>query len=103
MLYFNRIDISQGIDLAKSNNSKECMICHYWFFNHGLKIQDSLCNGCHVWTILSVNTSDITIITIKDVDYRCIIRKIRKSKAINLLKISVTEMVDVYKKYCHNF
>ena len=30
MLYYERIDISQGIDLAKSNNSKECMICYYW-------------------------------------------------------------------------
>ena len=29
MLYYDKIDISEGIDLAKSNNSKECMICHY--------------------------------------------------------------------------
>ena len=26
MLYYDRIDISDRIDLAKSNNSKECMI-----------------------------------------------------------------------------
>ena len=31
MLCDDRIDISEGIDLAKSNNSKECMICQYWF------------------------------------------------------------------------
>ena len=29
MLYYDRIDISEEIDLAKSSNSKECMICHY--------------------------------------------------------------------------
>ena len=29
MLYCDRIDINKGIDHAKSNNSKECMICHY--------------------------------------------------------------------------
>ena len=29
MLYCDRIDITEGIDLAKSNSSKECMICHY--------------------------------------------------------------------------
>ena len=29
MLYYNRSDIGKGIDIAKSNNSKECMICHY--------------------------------------------------------------------------
>ena len=32
MEYYDRIDISEAIDLAKSNNSKECMICHYCFF-----------------------------------------------------------------------
>ena len=31
MMYYDRIDISEGIDLAKSNNSKECMICHFVF------------------------------------------------------------------------
>ena len=34
MLYYDRIDISEGIDLTKSNKSREYMICHYWFFNH---------------------------------------------------------------------
>ena len=29
---YDRIDISEGIDLAKSNNSTKCMICHYGFF-----------------------------------------------------------------------
>ena len=37
MLYFERTDISKGIGLAKSNKSREFMICHYWFFNHGFK------------------------------------------------------------------
>ena len=42
MLYYYRIDLSQGIDPAKNSNSKECIICHYCFFNHGFKIQDSV-------------------------------------------------------------
>ena len=29
MLQYERIDISGGIDLNKSDKSKECMICHY--------------------------------------------------------------------------
>ena len=32
MLYCDRIDISEGTDIAKSNNSKESMICHHCFF-----------------------------------------------------------------------
>ena len=46
MLYYDRIDISEGIDITKNNKSRECMICHYWFFNHGFKFQDNVCNNC---------------------------------------------------------
>ena len=34
MLYYDRIDISEGPDFAKSRNNKEFMICHYCFFNN---------------------------------------------------------------------
>ena len=90
MLYYDRIDISEGIDLTKSNSRKECMICHYGFFNHEFEFQGSVCNGCHDLTILSVNISDIVIITGKNIDDRCIIHN-SKSDAINLLKNSVLE------------
>ena len=65
MLYYDRIDISKGIDLAKSNNSKECMICHYWFFNHGFEFQAYVSNGCHDLTMLIVNISDIVLSLLK--------------------------------------
>ena len=65
MLYCDRINISEGIDLTKINNSKECMILHYWFFNHGFELQDSVCNDCHNLTMLSANISDIAIIAVK--------------------------------------
>ena len=42
MLHYDIIDLSKGIDLAKSNNHKECMI---WFFNHGFNFQDYVCKG----------------------------------------------------------
>ena len=91
MLYCDRTDIREGIDLAKSNNSKVCVICRYWFFNHGFKFQDFVCNGCHDLTMLSVNISDNVIITIKNDDYRSIIHNISESVAINLLESSVLE------------
>ena len=65
------------------------MICHYWFFNPGFKFQDSVCNGCHYLTMLSVNMSNIAIITVKNVDYYCIIHNLSKSEATSLLKKSV--------------
>ena len=73
MLYYDRTDTSKGIDLAKSNNGKEFMIYRYWFVNHGFNVQDHLCNDCHDLSMLSVNISDIFIITIKNADYRGII------------------------------
>ena len=104
MLYYDRIDIREGIDPAKSNKSRECMICYYSFFNHGFKFQDYVCNGCHGLTTLSVNISDIAIIIVKSVDYRCIITNVSKSEAINLLKNPVLENRRyILKKYCLKF
>ena len=41
--------------------------------------------------MLSVNICDIAVITIKDIDYRCIIYNISKYEAIKLLKNSVLD------------
>ena len=32
MLEYDRIDISKGIDINKTSASKECGICHHWYF-----------------------------------------------------------------------
>ena len=32
MLHYDRIDVSEDIDVKKANASKECIICHYWCF-----------------------------------------------------------------------
>ena len=48
MLEYDRIDISQGIDIKKTNVSKECKVCHYWYFKDiGFKYETYLCNACH--------------------------------------------------------
>ena len=48
MLEYDRIDISEGIDVNKTSASKECDICHYWYFKDiGFKYELYLCNGCH--------------------------------------------------------
>ena len=48
MLEYERIDISEGIDVNKTSLSKECDICHYWYFKDiGFKYEPYLCNGCH--------------------------------------------------------
>ena len=32
MLQYQKIDIAEGIDVNKTYASKECKLCHYWFF-----------------------------------------------------------------------
>ena len=67
------------------------MIFHYWFFNHGFKCQNSVCNGCYDFSRLHLDISHITIITVKNVDYHCTIHNISKSEVINLLESAVFE------------
>ena len=45
MLQYEKIDVSEGIDTNKTCASKECMLCHYWYFNDvGFKFQSHVCN-----------------------------------------------------------
>ena len=86
MLYFDRIDVSEGIYVIKTSASKECDICHYWYFlNFSFKFQPNACNRCHDLLMMSINLSDVAILNIKGSDYCCIISLISKSEAINLL------------------
>ena len=58
MLEYDKIDVSQGIDVNETNASKECNIYHYWYFlNKGFKFEPYLCNGSHdlmkkLWTLM---------------------------------------------------
>ena len=77
MVHYNRFDIKEGIYFIKDNRKIEYLICHCCFLNLGLKFEDSACNGCHDLTLLSVNISNIAIITFKNVDYPCIVVEYR--------------------------
>ena len=93
MLNFDRIDVSEGIDINKTSKLKEYDICHYWYFlGKAFNFQPNACNRCYDLFMMSMNLSDIAILNIKSADYRCIISAIRKSEAINLLQnINLTE------------
>ena len=43
-----KIDFSEGIDVNKTNLSKECGTCLYWFFKDiAFKYEKHLCNHFH--------------------------------------------------------
>ena len=88
MLYYNRIDISEEIDVNKTNESKEeCGICHCWYFlNKDFKFQMYAYNGCHDLLLMSINLDDIVISNINGIDFQCNINGVNKSEATNLLK-----------------
>ena len=40
MLYFDRIGVSEGIDVNETSASRECDVCHYWYFlNYSFKFK----------------------------------------------------------------
>ena len=68
MLEYDRIDISEGIDIDKTNSSKECNICHFWYFlNKNFSYEPYLCNRCHD---LMQKAMNFKIEMIKGNDYR---------------------------------
>ena len=77
MLYFNKIDVSGGIDVNKTSESKDSDICHYWYFlNKGLKFQPNVFNICHALSMMSINLRDTATENIKSGNYCTIISRI---------------------------
>ena len=85
MLYHDITD--EGTDVNKTSESKECDVCHYWYFlDKWFKFQTDVCNGCHDILMISMNLSDIVFLKVFGVNYSCIISRISKSEAVNLLQ-----------------
>ena len=107
MLYYDRFDINEGTDPTKSNESRECMISSlflYFFFNHGFIFQNYVCNGCHEFTMLSVNISNIAIITVKMLIIVVLFITLANQKQLIYYINFVLEDRGVYiKRYCLNF
>ena len=86
MLEYERIDISEGVDVNKTNLSKECDICHYWYFkNIGFKYEPYRCNGCHVLMQKAMGFNNIAIAYIKENAYRIHFWYMSEDDAINLM------------------
>ena len=96
MLQYEKIDVSEGIDTNKTSASKECMLCHYWYFKDvGFKFEPHVCNKCHDVLMTAYELKIVAILTVKGVDYRCILWGISKNEGANVLNDSVLEEKDV--------
>ena len=66
-----KIDVSGGIDVNKTSESKECDICHNcYFLNKDVKFQLNVYNRCCDLLMMSMNLSNIAILNNKGCDYR---------------------------------
>ena len=68
MLEYERIDISDGIDVDMSDKSKECMLCHYWYFlDKNFSYGPYLCDGCYSIIKNAINLKMLLLLMLKKV------------------------------------
>ena len=103
MLEYDRIDISEEIDINKTIASEECDICHYWYFlDKNFNYEPYLCNGCHDLRQKAMNFNDVAIVSIKGNDYRIHFWYMSKDDAISIMNNSnINEKLDYYKNIFH--
>ena len=102
MLKYDKIDITEGIDLNKTNKSKECMFCHYWYYlNKNFTYGPFTCDGCYNIVQKSIDFKDTAIIYVKKTACRVYFKDIIKHKVKKIMnKFNlVGKRGDVYCNY----
>ena len=92
--------MKEGIDVNKTNLSRECDICHYLYFKDiGFKYQPYLFNGCHDLMQKVMSFNNIAIVYIKGSAYRIHFQYMNKDYAINIMNGSnLVHKNAIYKK-----
>ena len=89
MLEYNRIDISEGIDVYMTNKSKEYMLCHYYYFLHkNFSYGPYLCDGCYNIMQKCNKFKNIVIVQVKKSVYRLYFLYMSKREAKKLMNNS---------------
>ena len=89
MLEDDRIHILEGIDIKKTNASKECKVCHYWYFTDiGFKYEPYLCNGCHGLMQKAISFNDVAIAYVRESAYRIQFWYMSKDDAVSIMNNS---------------
>ena len=82
MLIDEKINISDRIDVDMSDKSKECMLCHYWYFlDKSFNYGPYLCDGCYNMMQKCNKHKNIAIVRIKENVYRICFLYMCKRKA----------------------
>ena len=88
MLEYNRIDISEGIDINKcKKTSARCSLCKfYYFLDKNFSYGPFLCNGCYDMSLKAISMQNLTIINHNGNHYRVNFAFISKKDAYSLIK-----------------
>ena len=90
-MQYDKTDVSEGIDVNKTNASKEYELCHYQFFKDiGFKFEEHLYNKCHGLLTMAHSLKDTAILSAKGAFFRCLLMGISKNEALKQLNDSVT-------------
>ena len=91
MLEYDRIDISEGIDVNKNKNmSRKCSLCKfYYFLDKNFKYGPYLCDGCYGIYMKANSMQNLAIVYHDENDYRVIFVFMSKKDAFNLIKNAV--------------
>ena len=65
MLEYDKIDIFEGIDVNKTDKSKKCMLCCYWYFlDKNFTYGPYLWDGCYNIMQKCISFKNIAIVHI---------------------------------------
>ena len=92
MLEYDRIAISEGIDIKKcKETSRECSLCKfYYLLNKNFNYGPYLCDGCHDMSLKAVSMQNLAIINHNGNHYRVNFAFLSKKDVYNLIKNAVT-------------
>ena len=86
MLKYDRIDISEGINVTRTDRSKKCMFRHYYYFlDKNFKYGPYFCDGCYDISQKSTDFKNIAIVHIKKSAYRIYFQHMSKHAAKKLM------------------
>ena len=88
MLEYDRIDISEGIDIKKcKGTSRECNLCKFcYFLERNFSYGPYLCNGCYDMSLKAISMKNLAIINHNGNHYRVNFAFMSKKDAFNLIK-----------------
>ena len=86
---YDRIEISEGTDINKTDGLQECIVSNYLcFLAINVRFQPKVCYGCHDITQKSMNFDSFAIVTVSRDHYRNLLWFMCKDEAVNKLNIA---------------